>query len=111
MSAQQLDLSSDNGPDLLERMRMCLFDVGVDPEAAQRVRPGVINTNGVDVDNRTAWRAMTIARLHPDRSCKTMCFQCAFAARVIAGDKVAYRAATRRCAARLPLTEDCGVDR
>lgn len=105
---KQLDLFS--GPDLLERARMVLADCGIDPEGVRVIKPNVITSDGRIIDRRTAWRAVTIARMaKPGRA--GMCFACTVEASPIAGDTTRYREALDRCRATLPLTEDCGVSR
>jgi len=96
-----------DGPDLLERTRMALFDVGEDPMLAIRTEGNVIWFSGRTPDD-VAWRAGSIAKM-ADGGQPSMCRSCYVeSCRTTLEDVMAARA---RCAAYLPLTEDCGVDR
>lgn len=103
-----------DGPDLLERMRMCVADVGyrpgaiMDPTHEQRSR-GVDFVYDVDeLPSRVAWMASSIA--DPAPSGDHLCWACHPAHHGPVRDEL-WLEAQRRCLATLPCVEDCGVSR
>lgn len=82
---------------------MCLAEVGEDPASAWQEADASI-WMGVDVDRRTAWRAVEIA-FHEGAP---ICFACFSAANVVP-DIDAHRAARDACLATHPCVEDCGL--
>ena len=101
-----------DGPDLLERTRMALFDVGEDPESVSWSpnTPGTLFAPGLwyasDDQVRLLWAAEQIASFAPGGV--LLCWACQLDHR---DQGTAYAATLARCTAYLPLTEDCGVDR
>lgn len=97
-----------DGPDLLERMRMCVAEVGHDPSLVTRNpnEPGTAQWWGGG-DGRDFWRAMSLVRHSVGRS--QMCWECARLAMHLASDD--RKAALDACEATRPCTADCGASR
>ena len=98
-----------SGPDLLERVRMCLAEVGEDPNAARLHDdyPDMVTTTGLD--RRTSWRAVEVAKAH-DPGRKPRCWAC----RQSLGLRVSHEtleANRHACLATRPCMEDCGLER
>lgn len=99
-----------DGPDLLERTRMALAEVGVDPMLV-RWHPTaggeLLNVSGYRADFAVLWRAEQLAK-HHDADRVIHCLACALrSSRDYRPDAVVFA----DCLAYLPLTEDCGIDR
>lgn len=92
-------------PDLLERVRMCLAEVGAETTGVT-FEDEVIYCSW-EVEFRTAWMAVSIARI--PEGIKPACFACAAAHQFRSAERI--RAGRDRCLASRPCQEDCGVDR
>lgn len=96
-----------DGPDLLERTRMALMEVGADPSLVRASEhPDIIESHR-SLDNRVAWRAVSLARMAVGD--RTSCFACS--CRCWWETTEGALAIRDRCEATRPMTEDCGVDR
>jgi|DEB19_MinimDraft_3_1074340.scaffolds.fasta_scaffold72997_4 hypothetical protein len=96
-----------DGPDLIERVRMCLAEVGEDPEGIWRGPDGTIFV-AAHVSKRMAWKARCLV-LWTEKRRTDGCWACAHAASLKGTE--ACKAVRTTCRAYLPLTEDCGVSR
>lgn len=95
-----------SGPDLLERTRMALAEVGYDPLLATEGPRKVVVIDG-SVSMLDAWRAVSIARMSQDRQ---SCFACRSMIPTNA-DMETLLATSAGCRADRPLVRDCGVTR
>jgi hypothetical protein len=94
-------------PDLLERVRMCLAEVGENPERVYLHPSGAVACR--EGDPRLFWRAFVLS-LTPAQREQMMCFAC-YSAMEPPSCPSDQQATSDKCRASLPLTEDCGVDR
>lgn len=96
-----------SSPDLLERVRMCLAEVGVDQMFAVEVD----EFGGIEFEwncpDRVAWRAAELGRA-PD-GLEPICWVCSEDAWHLPAH--AYRMRRHACLATRPCMEDCGRDR
>ena len=93
-------------PDLLERTRMALAEVGYDPSRVTMTANGTIRTWG-NIPRIDRWRATSIARASGE---KQICFECRDPLGPAPGC-AAITAARAACLADRPLVRDCGVTR
>lgn len=92
-----------DGPDLLERIRMCLAEVGVVDGRVYRRDDGRVALLAADM--HTEWRAVSIAAWPRH----LVCWSCHQARQEHADDLDGFNAATAACLAVRPCTEDCGA--
>ena len=97
-------------PDLLERVRMCLAEVGAPTDGVRSRGDGTYDLG--DVDYRTAWMAWSLAAL-PIAKRPPICLACAGRKSLLLGrgDLAAARKVSESCLATRPCMEDCGLDR
>ena len=95
-----------SGPDMLERVRMCLAEVGEDPGLASQTDEGALLILG---DPRVAWRAWSIAAVPLANPNKYLCWTCCTTKP--ATSKAEAGAIRAACEATRPCVEDCGRDR
>lgn len=100
-----------SAPDLLERVRMCLAEVGERTDGVKRMPSGATEV-GETVDYRTAWMAWSLALL-PEAKRVPICLACSVprSAALAAGDRAESRRLREACLATRPCMEDCGRDR
>lgn len=93
-------------PDLLERTKMALAEVGYDPHYVRHGRRSGTVQISFDVPAIERWRAGQIARAHPDGP-----FICWRHYEPTDHDWHARDAAFTACLADRPLVRDCGITR
>ncbi len=94
-------------PDILERTRMCLSEVGIDPSAAFLGPNGRVQVRVYsNMDNKMLWKAVNIASYYDD-DYAFRCFACYVAVPTMNPGTPLYD----RCQAPVRLMEDCGIDR
>lgn len=97
-------------PDLLERVRMCLAEVGEPTDGVRWTEAGVVDV-GIS-DYRTAWMAWSLA-VAPDIALAPACLACSSRRSILLGrgERDLAKATAEACEATRPCMEDCGRDR